>query len=115
MSVIQSVCQPLFVKSLLRIESLIRFDVKWGLKPPYLVAVDAHVMGGDEGLEDDHPASIGGALEQRVGHLGDVHVGGVGGRHEVCGRRQEKRGQCQRSDVLVSHYSDLYFYLFIRR
>lgn len=37
------------------------------------------MMGGDEGLEDDHPAGIGGALEQRVGHLGDVHVGGVGG------------------------------------
>lgn len=48
-------------------------------KPPYLVAVDAHVMGGDEGLEDDHPAGVGGALEQRVGHLGDVDVGGVGG------------------------------------
>lgn len=47
--------------------------------PPYLVAVDAHMMGGDEGLEDDHPAGVGGALEQRVGHLGDVHVGGVGG------------------------------------
>lgn len=48
-------------------------------KPPYLVAVDAHMMGGDEGLEDDHPAGVGGALEQRVGHLGDVDVGGVGG------------------------------------
>jgi len=41
-------------------------------------------MTGDEGLEDDHPAGIGGSLEQRVGHLGDVHVGGVGGRHQVC-------------------------------
>ena len=49
-----------------------------------LVAVDTHVMGGDEGLEDDHPAGVGGSLEQRVSHLGDVHVGGVGGWHQVC-------------------------------
>ncbi len=49
-----------------------------------LVAVDTHVMGGDEGLEDDHPAGVGGSLEQRVSHLRDVHVGGIGGRHQVC-------------------------------
>lgn len=50
-----------------------------GVSTTNLVAVDTHVMGGDEGLEDDHPAGVGGSLEQRVSHLGDVHVGGVGG------------------------------------
>lgn len=44
-----------------------------------LVAMDTHVMSGDESLENDHPACIGGPLKQRVGHLRDVHVGGVGG------------------------------------
>lgn len=44
-----------------------------------LVAVDTHVMAGDEGLEDHHPAGIGGSLKQCVRHLRDVHVGGVGG------------------------------------
>lgn len=70
-------------------------------------------MGSDEGLEDDHPAGIGGALEQRVGHLGDVHVGGVGGRHEVCGRRQEKRGQCQTYSLAIIQI--FIFFLFIRK
>lgn len=46
--------------------------------------MDTHVMRGGEGFEDDHPAGIGGPLEQRVSHLRDVHVGGVGGRHQVC-------------------------------
>lgn len=50
----------------------------WGSRAN-LVAMDTHVVSGDEGLEDDHPAGIGGSLEQRVGHLRDVHVGGVGG------------------------------------
>lgn len=49
------------------------------VSPAYLVAVDAQMMSGDEGLEDDHPAGIGGSLEQRVGHLRDVYVGGIGG------------------------------------
>lgn len=44
-----------------------------------LVAMDTHVMSGDESLENDHPACIGGPLKQRVSHLRDVHVGGVGG------------------------------------
>lgn len=47
--------------------------------PTNLVAVDTHVMTGDEGLEDDHPAGIGGSLKQCVSHLRDVHIGGVGG------------------------------------
>lgn len=45
----------------------------------YLIAVDTHVMTGDKGLEDDHPAGIGGPFKQRVSHLRDVHVGGIGG------------------------------------
>lgn len=45
----------------------------------YLVAMDTHVMSGGEGLEDDHPAGIGGSLKQCVSHLRDVHVGGIGG------------------------------------
>lgn len=44
-----------------------------------LIAVDTHVMSCDEGLEDDHPAGIGGSLKQSVSHLRDVHVGGIGG------------------------------------
>lgn len=55
----------------------------------YFIAVHAHVVGGDEGLEDHHPAGVGGPLEKRVGHLGDVHVGGVGGRHQVCKRQRD--------------------------
>lgn len=43
-----------------------------------LVAMDTHVMSGDKSLENDHPACIGGPLKQRVSHLRDVHVGGVG-------------------------------------
>lgn len=54
------------------------------LGPTDLVAVDTHVMTSDEGLEDDHPAGIGGSLKQRVSHLRDVDVGGVGGWHQVC-------------------------------
>lgn len=42
------------------------------------------MMSGDEGLEDDHPAGIGGSLKQCVSHLRDVHIGGIGGRHQVC-------------------------------
>lgn len=62
------------------------------------------MMSGDESLEDDHPAGVGGALEERVGHLGDVHVGGVGGRHQVCEHRQvetEVRGQRYRHVILL--------------
>ena len=50
-----------------------------GMALTNLIAVDTHVMSGDEGLEDDHPASIGGSFKQRVSHLRDVHVGGIGG------------------------------------
>lgn len=55
-----------------------------------LVAMDTHVMSGDESLENDHPACIGGPLKQRVSHLRDVHVGGVGGWHQVCNTAAER-------------------------
>lgn len=54
-----------------------------------LVAMDTHVMSGDEGLEDDHPAGVGCPLKQRVSHLRDVHVGGIGGWHQVCNTAKE--------------------------
>lgn len=54
-----------------------------------LVAMDTHVMSGDESLENDHPACIGGPLKQRVSHLRDVHVGGVGGWHQICNTAAE--------------------------
>lgn len=44
-----------------------------------LVAMDTQMVSGDERLEDDHPAGIGGALKQCVSHLRDVHIGGIGG------------------------------------
>lgn len=44
-----------------------------------LVAVDTYVMSGDKSLEDNHPAGVGGSLKQRVSHLRDVYIGGVGG------------------------------------
>lgn len=53
--------------------------------------MDTHVMSGDESLENDHPACIGGPLKQRVSHLRDVHVGGVGGWHQVCNTATERR------------------------
>lgn len=43
-----------------------------------LVAVDHEVMCRDEGLEDDHPAGVGGPLKQRVSQLRNVHVHLVG-------------------------------------
>lgn len=46
--------------------------------------MDTHVMSGDKRLENDHPAGIGGSLKQCVSHLRDVHIGGVGGWHQVC-------------------------------
>lgn len=40
----------------------------------HLVAIDHEVVRGDEGLKHNHPAGVGGPLEQRVGQLGDVDV-----------------------------------------
>ena len=67
-----------------------------------LVAVDTHVMGGDEGLEDDHPAGVGGSLEQRVSHLGDVHVGGVGGWHQVCNTATQKKHRHSQISYIIA-------------
>lgn len=67
--------KPLYLSSLNRT----RTDCYFWVSHTNLVAVDTHVMTGDECLEDDHPAGIGGSLKQRVSHLRDVHVGGIGG------------------------------------
>lgn len=49
-----------------------------------LVAIDHEVVRRDEGFEDDHPAGVGGPLEQRVGQLRNVHVHLVGAVDEIC-------------------------------
>lgn len=41
------------------------------------------VVCGDQGFEDHHPAGVAGPLHQRVGHLGDVHIGVLGGLDQV--------------------------------
>lgn len=41
------------------------------------------VVCGDQGFENHHPAGIASPLYQRVGHLGDVHVGFLGGLDQV--------------------------------
>jgi hypothetical protein len=41
--------------------------------------MDTHMVCGDEGLEDDNPAGVGGPLKQSVSHLRDVHIGRIGG------------------------------------
>jgi hypothetical protein len=56
--------------------------------PTHLVAMDTHVVASDESLEDNHPAGVGGSLKQSVRHLGDVHVGGVGGTHQICSTKR---------------------------
>lgn len=47
-----------------------------------LVAVDHEVVCSDEGFKDDHPAGVGGTLEQRVCQLRDVHI------HLICALNQ---------------------------
>lgn len=54
----------------------------------YLVAIDHEVVRGDERLEHNHPAGVGGPLEQRVGQLGNVHVHLVGAVDQICDTRQ---------------------------
>lgn len=41
---------------------------------PDLIAVDHQVVCGGQGLEDDHPAGVGGPLKQCVSQLRDVHI-----------------------------------------
>lgn len=41
------------------------------------------VVCGDQGFEDHHPAGVAGPLHQRIGHLGDVHIGVLGGLDQV--------------------------------
>lgn len=45
--------------------------------------MDTHVVCGDERFEDHHPAGIHRPLEQRVGHLWDVHIGLIGGGDQI--------------------------------
>jgi len=51
--------------------------------PAHLIAVDHEVLCGDEGLEDHHPASVGGPLKQRVRQLRNVHVHLVGAVDQI--------------------------------
>ncbi len=51
-----------------------------------LIAVDHNVVCSDEGFEHDHPAGVGGALEQRVSQLRDVHIHLVGALDQICKR-----------------------------
>lgn len=48
-----------------------------------LIAMDTHVVCGDERFEDNHPAGIHGPLKQSVSHLWDVHVGLIGGGDQI--------------------------------
>lgn len=52
---------------------------------PYLIALHHEVVCGDQGFENYHPAGITHPLHQRVCHLGDVHVGILGGLDQVWG------------------------------
>ena len=42
------------------------------------------MVGGDEGLVDDHPAGILGSLDQQVGQRRDRHIRLVGAVKQVC-------------------------------
>lgn len=46
------------------------------------------MVRGDERLEHNHPAGVGGPLEQRVGQLGNVHVHLVGAVDQIWDTRQ---------------------------
>lgn len=61
----------------------------------HLVAMHHEVVRGDQGFENHHPAGVAGPLHQRVSHLGDVHVGFLGGLDQDCEalRRGETGGQ----------------------
>ena len=49
----------------------------------YLIAVAHEVMGGDEGLVDNHPARVLGSLDQQVGERWNGHVRLVGAVQQV--------------------------------
>lgn len=48
-----------------------------------LIAIDHQMVCGCEGLEDNHPAGVGGPLKQRVSQLGNVHVHLVGAVDQI--------------------------------
>lgn len=58
-----------------------------------LIAVDHKVVCGDERFEHDHPAGVGGALEQSVSQLRDVDIHLVGALDQIWWERVEG-GQC---------------------
>lgn len=57
----------------------------------HLVAMHHEVVRGDQGFEDHHPAGVAGPLHQRVGHLGDVHVGFLGRLDQDCEEERRDR------------------------
>ena len=42
------------------------------------------MVGGDEGLVDDHPAGVLGSLDQQVGERRDRHIWLVGAVQQIC-------------------------------
>jgi len=48
-----------------------------------LIAIDHNVVCGDERFKHDHPAGVGGALEQRVSQLRDVHIHLIGALDQI--------------------------------
>lgn len=70
------------------------------------------VVCGYQGFENHHPAGVAGPLHQCVGHLGDIHVGILGGLDQdwPAERREGIRGQMMgisRGDS--QHRSSLYW------
>lgn len=47
-------------------------------------------MCGDQRLEHNHPAGVGGPLEQRVGQLGNIDVHLVGAVDQIWNEAPEK-------------------------
>lgn len=64
---------------------------------PHLIAMHHEVVCGDQGFENHHPAGIAGPLHQRVGHLGDVDIGLLGGLDQVWDAQRRRRNR--RSDA----------------
>lgn len=62
----------------------------------HLVTVHHEVVCGYQGFEDHHPAGVADPLDQRVDHLGHVHVGLVlGGLDQVWRRNEPSRSSAR--------------------
>ena len=70
-------------------------DMLW----PHLVAMNHDVVCGDQGFKNHHPAGVAGSLHQHVGHLGDVHVGFLGGLNQDCEAQRKRRAGAYMMDV----------------